>query len=469
MQTFVRNSTSVTGIREVRPTAVAGHVDTCGYQNGSCSARPGVGRLRLNYTVFSLVGGVAVQGVGAGVRRVSWAWLLVGLVIGLLVARLPEYLPTRGADAEALRVFTEAYNLTRERYVDEDEAEPKELVYDAIRGMVQGLGDTGHSRFLTPEQRARSARSLAGSFVGIGVEMTERDGRPVVVSAYPGSPASRAGIGAGDRFLRVDGRDVSNLPLTELGQLLDGPKGSEVRLTVLHPDATVLETTLRREEVRIPAVTWAPLAGTSLWHVHISSFSDGTAEELDQALAAARAAGATGIILDLRDNPGGLLDEAVAVTSRFVDDGVVLLERDREGDESRIEVQDDAPTTDLPVVALINDGSASSSEVVTAALLHHDRATVVGTTTFGTGTVLRTYGLSDGSAVVLGVREWLTPAGEPIRNRGITPERDVPLPDGVEPVIPEQPSAPAEQVCATRDTQLRAAAAELGLTCEAAA
>jgi carboxyl-terminal processing protease len=423
----------------------------------------------LNYTVFSLVGGVVVQGVGAGLRRVSWAWLLVGLVIGLVVARLGDYLPARSADAEALRVFSEAYNLTRERYVDEDEAEPKELVYDAIRGMVQGLGDTAHSRFLTPEQRARSARNLAGSFVGIGVEMTERDGRPVVVSAYPGSPAARAGIGAGDRFLRVDGRDVSNLPLTELGQLLDGPKGSEVRLTVLRPDATVLETTLRREEVRIPAVTWAPLAGTSLWHIHISSFSDGTAAELDQALAAARAAGATGVILDLRDNPGGLLDEAVAVASRFIDDGVVLIERDREGDESRIEARDDAPTTDLPVAVLINGGSASSSEVVTAALLHHDRATVVGTTTFGTGTVLRTFGLSDGSAVVLGVREWLTPAGEPIRNRGITPERVVPLPDGVEPVIPKQPSAPVEQVCTTSDTQLRAAAAELGLTCEAAA
>jgi carboxyl-terminal processing protease len=400
-------------------------------------------------------------------RPVSWIWLVIGLVMGVLAARAWEFLPARGDDAEALEVFTEAYELTRERYVDEDEAQPTELVYDAIRGMVQGLGDTAHSRFLTPEQRERSQRSLSGMIVGIGVEMTEREGRPVVVSAYPGSPAAGAGIGAGDRFLRVNGEDVSNLPLTELGQLLNGPKGSEVRLTVLHPDDTVMERTVRREEVRIPAVTWAPLEGTSLWHVRISSFSDGTAEELDQALAAASEGGASGIILDLRDNPGGLLKEAVGVVSRFVPEGTALIERDRAGNESKVEVEKDRAVTDLPLVVLINDGSASSSEVVTAALLYHDRATAVGTTTFGTGTVLRTYGLTDGSALVLGVQEWLTPAGEPIRHQGITPEEVVSLPDGTDPTIPEQPSSPAEYACASADAQLRAAAAELGATCDA--
>ncbi|MGD9889758.1 MAG: S41 family peptidase [Dehalococcoidia bacterium] len=408
-----------------------------------------------------------MQRIGAKVRPVSWTWLLIGLVIGVLAARAWELLPARGADAEALEVFTEAYELTRERYVDEDEAQPTELVYDAIRGMVQGLGDTAHSRFLTPEQRERSQRSLSGMFVGIGVEMTERDGHPIVVSAYPGSPAAETGIGAGDRILRVNGEDVSSLPLTELGPLLNGPKGSEVRLAVLHPDDTVVEQTVRREEVRIPAVTWAPLEGTSLWHIHISSFSDGTAEELDQALSAAKEGGASGIILDLRDNPGGLLKEAVGVVSRFVPDGTVLIERDRAGNESTVEVDQDQMVTDLPLVVLINGGSASSSEVVTAALLYHDRATAIGTTTFGTGTVLRTYGLSDGSALVLGVQEWLTPAGEPIRHQGITPAEEVSLPEGTEPTIPEQPSSTAEHACDTADPQLQAAAIELGATCPA--
>jgi carboxyl-terminal processing protease len=289
----------------------------------------------------------------------------------------------------------------------------------------------------------------------------------VVVSAYPGSPAADAGIGAGDRFLRVNGQDVSSLPLTDLGQLLNGPKGSDVRLTVLQPDDTVIERTVRREEVRIPAVTWAPLEGTSIWHIHISGFSEWTADELDQALAAARDGGATGIVLDLRDNPGGLLNEAVGVVSRFVPEGTVLIERDRGGNESKVEVDKGHMVTDLPLVVLVNGGSASSSEVVTAALLYHERATAVGTTTFGTGTVLRTYGLSDGSALVLGVQEWLTPAGTPIRHQGITPEEVVSLPDGTEPTIPDDPSSPAEHACDTADAQLRTAAVGLGAVCAA--
>jgi carboxyl-terminal processing protease len=189
---------------------------------------------------------------------------------------------------------------------------------------------------------------------------------------------------------------------------------------------------------------------------------------LDQALAAARDGGATGIILDLRDNPGGLLKEAVGVVSRFVPNGTVLIERDRAGNESKVDVETDQLVTDLPLVVLINGGSASSSEVVTAALLYHDRATAIGSTTFGTGTVLRTYGLSDGSALVLGVQEWLTPAGEPIRYQGITPQKVVSLPDGTEPTIPEQPSSSLALVCTSTDTQLRAAAAELGTPCDAA-
>ncbi|MGH2583719.1 MAG: S41 family peptidase [Dehalococcoidia bacterium] len=399
------------------------------------------------------------------VGRVSWPWLLAGIVLGILAMWLWSLLPSRDADEEALGVFRDAYELTRERFVDEDEAEPTELVYDAIRGMVEGLGDTGHSRFLTPEQRKRQEQSLAGTIVGIGVQMTERDGQPVVVAAFPGSPAAGAGIRSGDRILRVNGDDVSNLTLAELGERLRGPEGSQLRLTVLHPDATTADLNLRREEVRIPAVTWAPIEGTSLWHIYISSFSDGTAEELDKALTAATEAGATGIILDLRDNPGGLLNEAVGVASRFLPDGTVLIERDRGGKETPIEVKDHEPVNTLPLVVLVNNGSASSSEVVTAALMAQDRATVVGTPTFGTGTVLRTFGLPDGSAVVLGVQEWLTPDGEPLRNRGITPTEDVPLPEGVEPLVPEQQDAPAQDVCDSRDDQLIAAASDLGLSC----
>lgn len=390
--------------------------------------------------------------------------LLLAFALGVVAARLwDRFGPGRDL---SLATFEAAYRITRARYVEKDKTNPRDLIYNAITGMVQGLGDTGHSRFLTPEQRRREQQSLSGVVVGIGVEMAERDGRPVVVSTYPGSPAARAGVRAGDRIIRVNGEDVSALSLSQLAERLRGPAGSEVRLTVLHPDGVVLEVAVRREELHIPFVTWAPLSG-GLWHIRIAGFGEGTAAQLDQALAAAQAAGARGIVLDLRDNPGGLLDEAVAVTSRFLTEGVVLIERDRDGRTTPVRVQGGAPHTALPVVLLINGGTASAAEVVAAALLYHGRAVAVGERTFGTGTVLQTFVLPDGSALLLGVREWLTPAGEPLRNRGVSPTETVPLPARAEPLVPRLPGSAEEQPCAAADPQLRAAVARLGVPCPA--
>ena len=399
------------------------------------------------------------------VSWLSWPSLLIGLTCGLLVIPLWDAAAPASREESARETFREAFELTHDRYVDQGQTDPTELVYDAIQGMVEGLGDTGHSRFLTPEQRRREEQHLAGEFVGIGIEMVERDGRAVVVAAIPGSPAARAGIRSGDRILKVDGEDVANLGLSDLGQRIRGPVGTTVRLTVLHTDDTVEELSVRRETIHVPAVAWAPLADSSLWHIHISQFAEGASEELDRALAAAREAGATGIVLDLRDNPGGLLDEAVEVVSRFVDEGVVLIERDRDGDLMPVRVKDRPATVELPLTVLVNGGSASASEIVSAALLHHGRAPVIGTTTFGTGTVLHTFELPDGSALKLGVREWLTPSGEPLRGQGVTPTQVVPLPTDVTPLIPERPSSETEHVCSSRDSQLRVAAVRLGLTC----
>lgn len=394
-----------------------------------------------------------------------WLLFAAGMLVGLLAYRLWELRPPRGAEATALAAFRDAFEITRTRYVDSAQTDPKKLSYDAITGMIQGLGDTGHSRFLTPQQVRAEQQSLSGTFVGIGVEMAERDGRPVVVTAFPGSPAARAGLRPGDRFLRVNGEDVSGLALSELSTRLRGPKGTEVRLTVLHPDNTVVEVTAQREEVRQPFVTWAPIQDSTLWHIHISQFGDGAADELDRALEAARAAGATGIVLDLRDDPGGFLKEAVAVVSRFVENGVVLIERDRSGRTEPVMVKSGVDAVTLPVTLLINGGSASAAEVTAAALLYYQRATAFGATTFGTGTVLQTFDLPGGSALLLGVREWLTPGGQPLRNRGVTPTETVTQPDGAATLVPPSPSSPPEQPCTATDAQLRAAIARLGLTC----
>jgi carboxyl-terminal processing protease len=398
----------------------------------------------------------------------SLAFLAAGFVLGLVALRLFDHFsPTSGTE-DAIRTFSAALNVTHDRYVERDKTDPEELVHDAISGMIDGLGDTGHSRFLSAEQRRRDAQALKGTLVGIGVEMAERDGHTVVAAVYPESPAAKAGLRAGDRLVRIEGEDVAGLNLAQLGERLRGPAGTELHITALHPDNTVTDVTVRREEIRIPFVSWAPIAGSSLWHIRITQFGDGTAGDLDKALNAARSTGATGIVLDLRDNPGGLLDEAVAVISRFVPSGVALLERDRSNNTKPINVKTDAPHTDLPVVLLINGGSASAAEVTASALLFHGRALAVGEKTFGTATVLQTFGLPDGSAILLGVREWLTPAGQPLRKVGVTPTETVPLPAPARALTPLAPDSPPEQPCTASDQQLRIAATRLGLACAAA-
>lgn len=404
-------------------------------------------------------------------QRPSTATLALALaaafLTGILAGRVYDNLTTSRQERQALATFRTAFEVTRDRYVDESQTDPSELVHEAIAGMIAGLGDTGHSRFMTAEQRRREEEALSGSYAGIGVEVAERDGRVVVVSAYPESPAARAGISSGDRFIRVNGDDVSQLLLTELGARLRGPVGTELRVTMLHQDDSTTEATLRREEITVPAVTWAPLEGSTIWHMRISRFGENAVAELDRALAAVQAAGATGLILDLRDNPGGLLQQAVGVASRFIEDGIVLQERNGDGDDTPIEVVEGVDAIEAPLVVLINGGSASASEVVTAALLNHNRAEAVGTTTFGTGTVLREFTLPDGSVLLLGVREWLTPDGQPLRGQGITPSRVIALPENVRPLLPALPDGAAERPCDAADDQLRAAAALLGLTCPA--
>lgn len=404
------------------------------------------------------------RGIGL-LRRVSWPTLVLGLVLGVALTLLLPLLRRGDAASRERATFDQAYRIVRDRFVERDKTAPADLIHDAIRGMVEGLGDTGHSRFLTPEQRQREDQARTGRFVGIGVEMGERDGRAVVVTVFPDSPAAEAGMRAGDRFVRIDGADVSTLPLAELRPMLRGAEGTRFQATIMRRDATTFPVTLERRVLYTPFVRWSPIQGTGLWQIAIGSFGENVSTQLDQAIEAARGGGATGIVLDLRDNPGGLLDEAIQVTGRFVRGGVVLLERDRGGATSTLRVKDGATATDLPVVVLINGGSASAAEVVAAALLYHQRAVVVGSQSFGTGTVLQQFGLPDGSALLLGVREWLTPAGEPLRGRGVTPTQVVTLPQDIRPQIPRLAAGPPVDGCTTADLQLQAAIARLGVPC----
>ncbi|MEZ4869606.1 MAG: S41 family peptidase [Caldilineaceae bacterium] len=376
--------------------------------------------------------------------------ILIGLVLltgvafgaGLFVGTNNLFTPciVRTANEPApFTVFWQAWNLVQKNFVDRTALDPTTLTYGAIRGMVEALGDTGHSTFLTPQQKAMQASSMSGSFSGIGAEMGVRNNLPVIVAPIDGSPASKAGIKAGDILVRVNGQDVTTESLQTIVQMVRGPAGTTVDLTILRPsDQKSYDFTITRSEIDVPAATWVMVPGTKLADIRISEFSANAERDVTAAIQGAHSAGATGFIVDVRNDPGGLLDQAIKVTSQFLKDGNVLLEEDAQGNQTPFPVQPGGQATELPLVVLVNNGTASSAEIFAGAIQDHQRGQVVGETTFGTGTVLEPYTLSDGSELLLGVKQWLTPNGRLIRKQGIQPDVEVKLPLGSDLLTPDQ-------------------------------
>ncbi|WP_157913292.1 S41 family peptidase [Candidatus Promineifilum breve] len=358
-------------------------------------------------------------------------------------------------------LLDEARVIIQENFVDQDAATTAQLQDGALAGMVDSLGDTGHSRFMTPRMVTDQHNRTAGEFEGIGAYVEMRDGFVTVVSPIDNSPAQAAGVRSGFIVLEVDGQDMAGLTLQEVIDRIIGPAGTEVTITFFDPETSEeVVLTIERARIELENVTWAMLPGTTAApgptaHVRIAEFSRGVGDELGAAIAEATAAGATSILFDLRNNPGGLLDEAVKVAGQFLPaDTVVVLRQDAQGDVRDERTSNDNPTT-LPVVVLINQGTASASEIVSGALQDHGRATLVGETTFGTGTVLNEFGLSDGSAILLATEQWLTPEGRVIWRQGIVPDEVVELSGPVQLTVPETADElTAETLPAIEDTQV---------------
>ena len=361
-------------------------------------------------------------------------------------------------------IFWQAWDLVQQRYVERQAIDQTQMTYGAVEGMLDALGDTGHTRFLSPKELQDFQASLAGRLEGIGAEVGMRNGRPTIIAPIPGSPAQRAGLRPGDVIVRVDGREVSGLKVDQVVDLVRGPAGSPVTLTVIHPDQGGLtDVTVTRARITVPSVSWARVPGTAVAHVLISQFAERTTDDLVGALNEARSGGATAIVLDLRNDPGGLRDEAIGAASQFLGEGNVLIERDAQGHETPFPVRAGGVATDVPLAALINEGTASSAEILAGALQDRHRGPLIGATTVGTGTVLSLYHLSDGSAVFLGTSEWLTPDGRQIWHHGITPDVPVALPPGAFPLIPNEESGLSpEQLQASQDAPLLRALQELG-------
>jgi carboxyl-terminal processing protease len=305
--------------------------------------------------------------------------------------------------------------------------------------MLDSLGDAGHTRFLSAEDARRWEESIEASFEGIGAYIDVRDGQTIIVAPIKGSPAEEAGIRAGDIILKVDGEDTAGWTVEELATRVRGPEGTTVVLTVIHlSERAPVDIEVERDEIEIPSVSWTMLPDDVAF-VRLNSFSQRSAAEMEEALTEAQDEGARALVLDLRNNPGGLVNEALDIAGQFLPEGTtVLLEENRSGERTPSRVTNEGVAQDIPMVVLVNFNTASASEIVSGALQDEERATVVGVTTVGTGTVLSPYQLEGGARLLLGTAQWLTPDGRLIRNQGIKPDIEVLLPAGVFPLSPSE-------------------------------
>ena len=360
-------------------------------------------------------------------------------------------------DRRGLALYAQALDTVRDDYVNREAIDPEKQTYGAIEGMLDTLGDGGHTRFLTPEEREQNHKSLSGTYVGIGVTLESEQDGVVVASPIEGSPADKAGVESGDVVVAVDGESVQGEDLSEVSERVRGPEGTRVELTVLRGEEERVFD-LARATIETPVALWALIPGSDVAHVHLTSFPNESAEKLRGAFEEARAAGARRFVLDLRNNAGGNLEEAVGMAGYFLEPGsVVYIRKDASGEREEIEARGRAEFANAPMVLLVNEGTASSSEILAGALRDNDRATVVGEATFGTGTVLSEFVLRDGSAILLGVAEWLTPDGASIRESGVVPDVKVPLEEGVEPLTPAEARSLSREEIFESDAQLRRA------------
>ncbi|MFH1646936.1 MAG: S41 family peptidase [Chloroflexota bacterium] len=317
-------------------------------------------------------------------------------------------------------IVAQAWDIIFKEYVDPTRLDTENMTRAAIEGIVDTLDDP-YTSYLEPRNYQLGLSSLEGEFDGIGAYVTIEDKKLTIIAPIAGSPAEKAGILAGDVILQIDGEPVGDMSVAEAVIKIRGPRGTAVKLIILHQGATdPVEIDVIRATIEVPSVTFE--MREDIAYIKINQFSERTADELSTALDDARAQQARGIVLDLRHNPGGLLDTVIDVASYFLHDGTVVAVRSNEGRVTTLDVIKGHQVTDLPMVVLVDSASASGSEVLAGALQDHGRALVSGNITFGKGSVNVLRRLDDGSGLYLTTARWLTPGGRLIEGQGIEPD-----------------------------------------------
>ena len=376
----------------------------------------------------------------------------------------PGASPTFTADQD-LALIEQAWNDIQDHYVDAKNLDNQKLAYAAISGITDAVGDSGHTSFMTAAEAKALDQSLSGTFVGIGVQVSPDDGKGgiVVASVYPDTPALAAGLRHGDRVIAVDGKATTGQTHDQIISSIRGPEGTPVTLTIQRAGVADFDVTIVRKKFDVPMSSWVMVPGTKIADIRLDQFATGSGDAVIAAIKAAKVAGATAIIFDLRGNGGGFVADAVTVASQFVGDGTVFQSVDSSGATKDVPVNRGGLATDIPLVVLANGDTASAAEIVTGAIQDAGRGKVVGEKTFGTGTVLGRFDLADGSVMRIGVERWLTRAGRPIWHEGLEPDFTVALPTTASPLLPDDlRDMTAAQVQASADLQLDKAISLLG-------
>ncbi|WP_237560711.1 S41 family peptidase [Geobacter anodireducens] len=349
------------------------------------------------------------------------ASLCVVAVLGV-VAVQKQCAAEGGNDYESIELFTDVLAIVKKSYVEE--VDTKKLIYGAINGMLASLDP--HSSFMPPDMYKEMKIDTKGSFGGLGIEITIKDGLLTVISPIEDTPAFRAGIKAGDQILKIEDRFTKDMTIMDAVKRMRGPKGTKVTLTIMREGFDKpKEFTLVRDTIQVKSVRFRSM-DQGYGYIRIAQFQEKTDDDLVKALKALKEENGgelRGLVLDLRNDPGGLLDQAVKVADHFIEDGLIVYTEGRER-ESRMQFSARKLGTEpnYPMVVLINSGSASASEIVAGALQDHKRAVVMGTQSFGKGSVQTIIPLSDESGLRLTTARYFTPGGRSIQAKGITPD-----------------------------------------------
>ncbi len=341
---------------------------------------------------------------------------------------------------EELQMFWEVWKQLDRKYLDQSKLDRQNMMYGAIKGMVSSLDDP-YTVFLTPEENKRSQEDLQGSFSGVGIQLGYKDNPETtaqerwlaVIAPLDGTPAQAAGIQAGELILKIDGMATEGMSVPEAVKLIRGEKGTSVVLTLLASlGEEPRDVTVERQEIDVPSVTmdYAESAGKRAAHLKVGRFGDKTTEELNEAARKivndARSGQISGVLLDLRGNPGGYFNKAIEMVGLFVQSGVAVQQEDADGNREPFRISGSNPILkDIPLVVLVDQGSASSSEITAGALRELREAKLVGKTSFGKGTVQSAEDYPNGAGIHITINRWLLPSGASIDKVGVKPDYEV--------------------------------------------